>query len=193
MIPQCREFEPFVFCRRLRCLRSPTRLPNYHPSTLLDKPVAGKIFQYLRAHVVCPRRVDEHYAKSTIRRPELGKRAENVDADDRAALGETEIFEILSNRRGCLARRIDKRCASCTARQRFDTERAAAGKNVENVDAFEVKARRDCRKNRRSSPRRRGTGFQTARRLDSSAVGFSGNYSQGWFRLYYALKASIAR
>jgi len=186
MIPQCRELEPFVLRRRLRCIRSPARLPNYHPSTLLDKPTAGEIFQNLRAHVVRPWRVDEYNSESAIRCGDFAERSEYVRADDCPAVGETEIFEILSNRRGCLARRIDKRRAGCSARQRFDTERAAACKNIEDVDAFEVKARRDCRKNRRSSPRRRGTGFQTARRLESSAVGFSGNYSQGWFRLYYA-------
>src|SRR5271156_3660988 len=67
--------------------------------------------------------------------------------------------------------------AGGAAGERLDSQRAAAGENIEHAHAVEVHPHREPRKNRLARARRGWPREQAARRLEPPAVSVSGNNS----------------
>ena len=113
-------------------------------------------------------------------------------ADDARAIGKFELCQVGANRRGRVARGIDKGYVSGAARERLDSERAAAGENIEHARAVEIDPHRESRKNRLARPRRGRPRQQTARRLEPAAVSMSRNNSHR-VRLFEAFRDRDSR
>ncbi len=123
-------------CRRR--FRRTLRLFHHYPSARRDQVEAAEQSQNFRAHVILEGSIDEDQIERVVRSAEFAESPPHIRYDDARMIDEPQLREIGANRSRGVARGIDERNVPGTTRERFDSERSAAGENVENADTSEI-------------------------------------------------------
>ena len=159
-----------------RCRRRALRLFHYHLSARGDEIEFTEQRENVGAQTSLNGASTNTKPKDSLQRPSSPVR--DAPPSRRCARDQRiQALRDLRESRRRVARRIHKRHMRGAARERFDTQRSAARKNVEYADAVEIHPHREPRKDRLARPRRRGPRQQTARCLEPSAMSVSCNNS----------------
>ena len=129
-------------CRRR--FRRALRLFHDYPSARRYKVEIAEQSQNFRAHVVFEGSIDENQIERVVRSAELAESSSHIGDDHARMIDESELGEIGANRSRGVARGIHERDVRGATRERFDSERAAAGENVEHADTSEIHPHREA-------------------------------------------------